>query len=169
MNLLLVVAAVLAYTVSAQQCSTPRVRSEWSQLTQEQKGLYVRAIAALAAKPASNQYANPDIMGWHDFVITHAREAYWAHGNAQFYPYHRAMMWQFEQAMIATGIWPSNMGVPYFDWPAMSQNWWTSDLFTEQYLGNMNSNDPDHCVLTGPFAKGKYQVAFDVDNRRAIT
>ncbi|KAI8833779.1 hypothetical protein BJ741DRAFT_710022 [Chytriomyces cf. hyalinus JEL632] len=169
MNLLLVVAALAASLTVSAQCSTPRVRSEWSQLTPEQKGLYVRAIAALAAKPASNQYANPDIMGWHDFVITHAREAYWAHGNAQFYPYHRAMMWQFEQAMIATGIWPSNMGVPYFDWPAMSQNWWTSDLFTEQYLGNMNSDDPDHCVLTGPFAKGKYQVAFDVDNRRAIT
>ncbi|KAJ3026988.1 UNVERIFIED_CONTAM: hypothetical protein HDU68_004689 [Siphonaria sp. JEL0065] len=79
------------------------------------------------------------------------------------------MVWQYELALVSTGIWPSNLGVPYFDWSAMSQNWWTSDIFTDQHFGAIASNDPDHCVITGAFSKSKYRVAADHDNHRVVT
>ncbi|KAJ3071744.1 hypothetical protein HDU98_004875 [Podochytrium sp. JEL0797] len=138
-------------------CTTPLVRSEWSQLTAAQKQLYADALVALYKRPLSNQVLDPTKMAYHDFVQTHVRNAQWTHGNAQFYPYHRALMHQFELAMHSTGVWPKTLGVPYWDWPAMSQNWWTSDVFT--YLGAATSEDVDSCVVDGPFAKGNYTIA----------
>ncbi|KAI9352030.1 hypothetical protein BDR26DRAFT_850241 [Obelidium mucronatum] len=159
---------VAAAIVAQAACTNPKVRMEWNQMSASQKSLYVQATQALAARPASGQYSNPAIMGWHDFVQTHSDQAYWAHGNAQFYPYHRAMVWQFELALVSTGIWPSNLGVPYFDWSAVSQNWWTHDIFTDQYFGEISSSDPDRCVLTGAFSKSKYQVPQN-DRNRVVT
>ncbi|KAJ3026989.1 UNVERIFIED_CONTAM: hypothetical protein HDU68_004690 [Siphonaria sp. JEL0065] len=79
------------------------------------------------------------------------------------------MLHQFELAMISTGIWPADMGIPYFDWSAMSQNWWTSDIFNDRHFGELKSRDPSKCVLTGVFAKGKYVVAADPDRHRVVT
>ncbi|TPX71631.1 hypothetical protein CcCBS67573_g06101 [Chytriomyces confervae] len=150
-------------------CSNPRVRSEWHQLSSSQKSSFVSACAALAKRPVSGQTSDPSTMSWHDFVQTHSRNAFWAHGNAQFYPYHRAMMWQFEEAIISTGLWPSSTGVPYFDWSAMSQNWWTSDIFSDQYFGSATSTHADSCVTNGAFRRGVYNVAADLDNHRGVT
>ncbi|KAJ3071749.1 hypothetical protein HDU98_004880 [Podochytrium sp. JEL0797] len=110
-------------------------------------------------------------MSWHDFAITHSDNSFWAHGNAQFYPYHRAMLWQFEQAIHSTGIYPATVGVPYFDWSAMSQNWWTSDIFTDTYFGAINNpaDTVNHCVVTGAFKKGVYVVAPDAAGHRVVT
>ncbi|KAI8615681.1 hypothetical protein BC830DRAFT_278515 [Chytriomyces sp. MP71] len=167
-------------------CTNPRVRSEWSTLNSDQKQsckkgpaetksstnlsqTVINACVALTQRPDSSQYADPTIMSWHDFVITHSHNSFWAHGNAQFYLYHRAMLWQFEEALISTEKWPSTTGIPFFDWPAMSQNWWTSDIFSSSYFGAISSSDPDHCVIDGVFAKGKYSVAPDADGHRDVT
>ncbi|KAI8615682.1 hypothetical protein BC830DRAFT_1121509 [Chytriomyces sp. MP71] len=155
-------------TLSQSQCTNPRVRKEWHQLTSSEKDMYVAAITELAKRPASMQYADPSRMGYHDFAITHSAEAYWSHGCAKFYPYHRAMLFMFEEALISTGVWPSNMGIPYFDWSAMSQNWWTSDIWSSRYFGSINSNDPDHCVLDGIMARDKFQVAPDPIGSRKV-
>ncbi|KAJ3026987.1 UNVERIFIED_CONTAM: hypothetical protein HDU68_004688 [Siphonaria sp. JEL0065] len=153
------------------QCTNPIVRSEWAQLTSSQKDQFVQACVALAKRPLSNQYSDPTTMSWADFTITHSHNSYWAHGNAQFYPYHRAMLWQFEVALHSTGLWPANMGTPYFDWSAMSQNWWTSDIFSPQYFGSINNaaDSVNHCVVDGAFKKGVFQVAPDADNHRSVT
>ncbi|KAJ3122459.1 hypothetical protein HK100_011986 [Physocladia obscura] len=172
---------VAVITVANAACTKPVVRSEWSQLTPAQKSLYVKAIQALAAKPLSYQYTDPTAMSLNDFVQTHSHNAYWAHvsivaiffpnpiGNAQFYPYHRALMWNWELALRSTGIWPSTIGVPYFDWSAMSQNWWTSDIFSTAYFGPISNTDTRTapCVVQGAFA---YRVvAPDPDGYRGVT
>ncbi|KAJ3405359.1 hypothetical protein HDU80_001497 [Chytriomyces hyalinus] len=151
------------------QCTNPRVRQEWNTLSSSDKSAFVAACAALAKRPLSNQYADPSIMSWHDFVVTHSENAFWSHGNAQFYPYHRAMVWQFEKAIISTGLWPASKGIPYWDWSAVSQNWWTSDVFSPSYFGSASSSDPDICVVDGAFAKGVYSVAPDALKNRKIT
>ncbi|KAI8610442.1 hypothetical protein BC830DRAFT_1145730, partial [Chytriomyces sp. MP71] len=165
----LIAAAVTFAAVVAAQCANPRVRQEWGQMSGGDKAAFVSACAALAKRPDSGQSSDPGSMSWHDFVITHSNNAYWAHGNAQFYPYHRAMMWMFENAIISTGLWPSNKGVPYFDWSAMSQNWWTSDIFSSSNFGAISSNDPDHCVLDGAFSKSGYSVAPDAAGHRGVS
>ncbi|KAJ3134856.1 hypothetical protein HK100_003290 [Physocladia obscura] len=64
------IASTLLVAVSDAACTNPIVRSEWSQLTADQKSLYVAATQALAARPASGQYVDPTQMGWDDFVQT---------------------------------------------------------------------------------------------------
>ncbi|ORY52890.1 Di-copper centre-containing protein [Rhizoclosmatium globosum] len=139
------------------QCSNPAVRREWNELSSSEKNSYIQAIKTLAARPQIGQdNTDPNTMNIADFVNCHSRAAPWVHGSADFYPYHRAMMWKFEQAMNSVG-WPG--GIVYFDWPAVNQNWWTTDIFSKDYFGAASSNDPNNCVLDGQFAKGKYNVA----------
>ncbi|KAI8615297.1 hypothetical protein BC830DRAFT_310774 [Chytriomyces sp. MP71] len=140
-------------------CTNPRVRSEWHELTSDQQSAFVAACKDLAAKPDSNQFTVATQMSWHDFVVAHSDNVFWAHGNAEFYPFHRAMVWMFEEAIMATGRLPTGMGVPYFDWSVRSQTWASSNIFSAAAFGAPNSGDPDGCVLDGAFAKGRYNVA----------
>ncbi|KAI9352035.1 hypothetical protein BDR26DRAFT_1003084 [Obelidium mucronatum] len=159
MHLPILTLLLLAATVLAAKCTSPIIRREWSELSPDQKQqcpyyiIFVNSVALLAKRPISHQTRDASKMSYFDFVQTHVQNAIWTHGNAQFYPYHRALMFQFEVAMKSVG-W--NLGAVYWDWPAMSQNWWTSDVF--QYFGASTSNDPDNCVLDGPFAKSVYTV-----------
>ncbi|KAI9331756.1 cytochrome P450 [Obelidium mucronatum] len=140
-------------------------RREWNELSSGQKSQYVAALKALAAKPQTGGI-DPRTMSLQDFTNLHSRASPYAHGSAQFYPYHRAMTSVFEQALEAVG-W--NFGAVYLDWPAISQSWWTHEIFTAQYFGPPRSNDPNFCVLEGAFRKGQYNVAVldaDIADRR---
>jgi tyrosinase len=81
--------------------------------------------------------------------------AFWAHGNAQFFPYHRGMLRMFELALQSVG-WAK--GLIYWDWSAESQDWWNSDVF--QYLGT-HGTDPDNCLSDGYFSLSKFNVSLD--------
>ncbi|KAI8612637.1 hypothetical protein BC830DRAFT_545086 [Chytriomyces sp. MP71] len=157
LSVLSLVAAGLGLVDAA--CTNPLLRSEWHQLTASQQSAYVAACQSLASRQDSNQQADPSKMSWHDFVVGHSDAVFWAHGNAEFYVYHRAMTHVFEQALISTGLMPAGMGIPYFDWSIMSQTWATSNIFSSSVFGAPSSGDPDNCVLDGAFAKGKYSVA----------
>ncbi|KAJ3209033.1 hypothetical protein HDU82_001507 [Entophlyctis luteolus] len=139
-------------------CSSPYTRPEWSTLSQSQKALYITALKVLANRPQSRQgvVSDPSSISLLDFTNLHARASPWAHGSAEFYPYHRAMMWKFEQAMQSAG-WIG--GVPYWDWPAMNTNWWSSDLFTASYIGEAKSSSASYCVTQGQFGQSSYHVA----------
>lgn len=124
------------------QCTNPVIRLEWNQLTFEQKLQYVAAVKA----PAS-------MTSLHEFVADHSQQAHWVHGNAQFYPFHRAMLHLYEKTLAANG-WPG--GLVYWDWSAVSQNWWDSDIFN--YFGRATRPE-DNCLMDGQFAAGIYQVS----------
>ncbi|KAI8615676.1 hypothetical protein BC830DRAFT_1121494 [Chytriomyces sp. MP71] len=160
MRLLVVLTAALSVSAA---CTNPVVRKEWSQLTDAEKTQYVNAVMALTKRPTTGNLQDPNAISYYDFVETHTRNAFWAHGNAQFYPFHRAMMWQWDRALSTVG-W--NQGSVYWDWPSMSQNWWTSDIFSSKYFGAVLSNDPDNCVIDGAFAKGKFKVSSDATSTR---
>ena len=89
----------------------------------------------------------------HEFVADHSQQAHWVHGNAQFYPFHRAMLHLYEKTLAANG-WPG--GLVYWDWSAVSQNWWDSDIFN--YFGRATRPE-DNCLMDGQFAAGIYQVS----------
>ncbi|KAI8612095.1 hypothetical protein BC830DRAFT_1231467 [Chytriomyces sp. MP71] len=148
-----------ASLVAAGGCKNPLLRSEWHQLSGDQQSAYVAACQSLASRQDSNQQSDPTKMSWHDFVVAHSDTVFWAHGNAEFYPFHRAMVWMFEQAIISTDLMPPGMGVPYFDWSIKSQTWASSNIFSSSVFGAPSSGDADNCVLDGAFAKGKYAVA----------
>ncbi|KAJ3096837.1 hypothetical protein HK100_005482 [Physocladia obscura] len=156
----LVAAMVLAEIsgAGASACTAPLTRVEWSTLTSAQKAQYVAAVKTLADRPqnAAGVIGDSTTISLKDFTNLHARASPWAHGSAEFYPYHRAMMHVFEQAMQTAG-WSG--GVPYWDWPAMNTNWWTSDILSSTYLGSPSSGKANNCVVDGVFAYPGYTVA----------
>lgn len=133
------------------QCVKPIVRREWNQLTTAEKTQYVAAAKASATSLTGK--VGPGIMSLYDFVADHTQAAGVSHGNAQFYPFHRSMMYLWETTLTANG-WTG--GAVYWDWSVVSQNWWQADVF--QYLGSTSRPD-DNCVTDGQFSIGKYQVS----------
>ncbi|KAI9362116.1 hypothetical protein DFJ73DRAFT_13211 [Zopfochytrium polystomum] len=145
-------------------CTNPLVRREWSSLNSSQKSQYLNAILALSKRPLSRQgidSAHPitdySTLSLGDITATHTKYAYWAHGNAQFFPYHRALLWNFEQALATVG-W--TQGVVYFDWALYGQSWTKNDLFSAQYGGTWTTSKSD-CLADGLFKKGAYSVSTD--------
>ncbi|KAJ3209034.1 hypothetical protein HDU83_000127 [Entophlyctis luteolus] len=165
-------------SASASTCSSPLTRVEWSTLSSNQKSQYVNAMLVLAnrAQSAKGVLSDPSVISLKDFTNlyvpwllamssstdrsllhhSHARASPWAHGSAEFYPYHRAMVWKFEQAMQTAG-WSG--GVVYWDWPAVYNSWWNSDLVSSSYLGSCVSVGTNNCVNSGVFSSSAYSVA----------
>ncbi|KAJ3130422.1 hypothetical protein HK100_008046 [Physocladia obscura] len=156
LTLVLVAVAIIGVTGSA--CTSPLLRVEWSTLSANQKTQYVAAIKALADRPQnpSGVLADAATISLKDFTNFHARASPWAHGSAEFYPYHRAMVYVFEQAMQTAG-WSG--GVVYWDWPAINTNWWTSDVLSSTYFGSPTSSDPNNCVIDGVLLPGWTRIS----------
>ncbi|KAI8836346.1 hypothetical protein BC829DRAFT_54559 [Chytridium lagenaria] len=87
--------------------------------------------------------------------LSHINNAFWAHANAQFYVYHRAMLAKLEAALVTVG-WTK--GLVYWDWSSVSQNWWEHDIF--RYFGTQGTGS-DRCLRDGEFSVGKYRVSND--------
>jgi hypothetical protein len=163
----LIVTAAIAHA----QCTNPIVRREWNQLSTAEKNqcnvficfkinhayiTYTFLTDVAAAKASASSLTGslePGKMSLYDLVSNHVKGAGVAHGNAQFYPFHRYMMYLWETTLAANG-WAG--GAVYWDWSAVSQNWWQSDVFN--YFGS-SSRPADNCVIDGPFAMGQYAVS----------
>ncbi|KAJ3215346.1 hypothetical protein HDU67_000561 [Dinochytrium kinnereticum] len=150
---LLVLTAGLIHTGVSAQCSNPITRMEWNQLSNSEKQAFIDAIKRLATRPISGQYTDPNRISYGDFVVTHTNNAFWAHANAQFYVYHRAMLAMWERALATVG-WTK--GAVYWDWSAVSQNWWESDVFN--WFGSQGTGI-DRCLTNGEFRAGVYNVS----------
>ncbi|KAJ3316208.1 hypothetical protein HDU76_001988 [Blyttiomyces sp. JEL0837] len=136
-------------------CTNPQVRKEWREYSSAEKQAYIDAVKLLVNRKMSNQYSDPTTMSYYDFVSTHTSLAYWAHNNAQFYPYHRAMLHQWNLALKSAG-WMN--GPVYWDWTTDSQNIFASDVFSSQWFGG-GGVGPNNCVKDGQFSADTYQVS----------
>ncbi|KAJ3412408.1 hypothetical protein HDV05_000766 [Chytridiales sp. JEL 0842] len=133
--------------------------SSWS-LDIEQNDIlrtYVNAIKALANRPNCG-CSEPTRMSYYDFTENHSLNAGYTHGSAQFFPYHRALMHLWEQAIISTGQYTE--GIPYIDftenyaaddWMGIMRN--SRNLFG--YAGNPNLG---YCLEEGEFSRQRYKV-----------
>ncbi|KAI9358651.1 hypothetical protein DFJ73DRAFT_957722 [Zopfochytrium polystomum] len=158
------VAFLVGAAPAAADCTNPTVRREWSSLSSSQKSQYINAIKQLSKRPLSGQgmdastpITDYSTLSLGDFTATHSAKAFYAHGNAQFFPYHRAMLWNFDQALQTVG-W--KIGPVYFDWALYSQSWDKSDLFSSAYAGTWTSSAAD-CLADGPFKRGDYNVSLN--------
>jgi hypothetical protein len=159
----------LSGTSTAALCNNPVVRREWNQLSTAEKNqcedynsesqysCFFSGSLDVAAAKASASYltgsVEPGKMSWYDLVADHVRGAGVAHGNAQFYPFHRVMIFLWEATLVSNG-WDG--GAVYWDWSAVSQNWWQADVFT--HFGS-TSRPGDNCLTDGQFAIGEYFVS----------
>ncbi|KAG4275756.1 hypothetical protein FPRO04_08270 [Fusarium proliferatum] len=99
----------------AKSCKKPFVRREWRSLSIKERDQYIKAQKCLMKKPPQSSTA--DIPGarsrWDDFLGTHIINADDVHFTGVFYPYHRLLMYSYEQELQTCG-WKG--GVPYWDW-----------------------------------------------------
>ncbi|KAJ3029584.1 UNVERIFIED_CONTAM: hypothetical protein HDU68_011707 [Siphonaria sp. JEL0065] len=166
MNLKLTLALLAGALGVSAACTSPNVRREWGQLSSSEKSQYVASIKALNARPRSFQYTNPSVISYSDFTSTHAANAWWAHANAEFLVYHRAMLVIFEKAMHTVG-W--NGGIVYLDEAAhQSKDWINLDLFSNQYFGGEGQSG--QCLGNGQFSSNSgFQVLADNGGSQCVT
>ncbi|KAJ3222240.1 hypothetical protein HDU81_010023 [Chytriomyces hyalinus] len=146
-------------------CRNPTIRREWNQLSATEKNGYIAAVKQITNRPRSNQYADPTRMSADDFSYTHAQNAHWAHANAEFLVFHRAMLRRYEQALESVG-WKG--GLVYLDEGAVPTSWQTLDLFSSSYFGSMGSRGS--CLPNGQFGRQSgYTVLGSDGTQKCIT
>ncbi|KAJ1558343.1 hypothetical protein HK405_013891 [Cladochytrium tenue] len=64
------------------------------------------------------------------------------------------MLYLLERSLQLAG-W--NGGIPYWDWSAVAEDWWDSDVFN--YFGEVDGRSSDNCITQGAFAIGEYTVS----------
>jgi tyrosinase len=80
-----------------------------------------------------------------------------AHRNAVFLPWHRKLLWMYENALREVS--GKDITLPYWDWTDEAS---TAAVFSDDLMGP--SGDPNcqpdcpYAVVEGPFSKGKWQV-----------
>ena len=77
------------------------------------------------------------------------------HHWPQFWPWHRYFILKFENLLRRIDC---HVTLPYWDFTV---NWmapWDRPMWDSAHLGGSGSKQTDHCVVDGPFARGKWHV-----------
>ncbi len=132
-----------------------RTRKNVNALTPTEKTAFVNAVLALKTKPSVLHPTDPNLRRYDDFAETHMHAMMaesgspsspsftpgWAHLGPAFFPWHRAMLVEFEKEL------PATVAIPYWDWPDP-----TSSPFTPDFLGGDGDPADSWKVKDGPFA-----------------
>ncbi|MCU0498928.1 MAG: tyrosinase family protein [Anaerolineae bacterium] len=151
-------------------CSPDRVRKDAKTLTAEEKTEFVETLHAMKAtlSPYDSRYTYYDqFVRWHQLSvqIASSHEFVGAHHNPLFAPWHRWLLFLFENALCEVSGNPE-MALPYWDWTDPES---TAAVFTVDFMSP--GGDPEHgyAVTEGPFRKDIWQLNLlpSDPNRRA--
>ncbi|KAI9598695.1 hypothetical protein BDF19DRAFT_335435, partial [Syncephalis fuscata] len=113
-------------------------RREFRMLSQQERTNFINAIRQLQSGPAPTRYDQ--------YVSTHWNARENTHGYAQFFPWHRYFLREFEKELQRIN---SSIMIPYWDWTFDSQSPELSPIFSDSFMGG---NGWGGCVRSGPFA-----------------
>lgn len=91
-------------------CTAIRNRKEWRQLTPSEQSAFLKAVKSLATTNATKTY------NW--FPQTHYDQSSYIHGYANFLPWHRKFLREFEASLR---VLDASVALPYWDWSLDSQ------------------------------------------------
>ncbi|KAI1824263.1 hypothetical protein F4861DRAFT_270582 [Xylaria intraflava] len=141
-------------------CKNPSVRVEWSNYSPTDRNALMGAFKCLLNRPSAKVFPQATNR-YEDFVALHQAYRYIAHDNQIFFPWHRYLIWAFEQALRNECQFTGPLF--WFDEVKHAGAYEKSDLFTSEYLGilrnNVNYNVPD-----GVFANLTLYVGRGNDN-----
>lgn len=124
-----------------------RVRKNVKHLSPAEKTAFTNAVLALKTKPSVLHPGDPQFSRYDDYPETHMAAMMaspgWAHRGPAFFPWHRELLLQFENDLVATD---SSVTIPYWDWTDTA-----SSPFTTDFLGG-NGSGTNQKVADGPFA-----------------
>ncbi|KAJ2547965.1 hypothetical protein EV175_005018 [Coemansia sp. RSA 1933] len=115
-------------------CSEVRVRKELRSLSSTEWSAYESAV---------NQSQKDKWVDW--FGYLHTKVAITAHGNSNFFPFHRKFTWDYENMLRK---YDSSVVLPYWNEPIDYQNPSTSTILGSKYLGG-NGDSSTNCVTNG--------------------
>jgi len=125
-----------------------RVRKNVKQLTPAEKAAFVNAVLSLKGRPSILHPGNPALSRYDDYPEIHMNAMManpgWAHRGPAFFPWHRELLLQFENDLVAAD---SSVTIPYWDWTDAASSPFTADL-----LGGDGDPTQARKVTTGPFA-----------------
>lgn len=164
---------------------TARVRTEFRQMSNEDRKSFTDAIMCLKEVPTTaDASVYPGVKSRYDeYVATHINMTMNIHVTADFLAWHRNFIWEWENDLINTCGYTGNL--PYWDWAADAYAPHESEVFNgdefslgsdgvyvpdrdDTYLGLMDVTFPPGtgggCVHSGPFSGGDFSNLGPLDS-----
>jgi len=124
-----------------------RIRRNVKYLSNPEKAAFTNAVLALKKRPSVLHPGDPSRSRYDDYPEIHLNAMMampgWAHRGPAFFPWHRELLLQFENDLVASD--PA-VTIPYWDWSDPA-----SGPFTADFLGT-NGFGASSKVTDGPFA-----------------
>ncbi|KAJ8322957.1 hypothetical protein O5D80_008474 [Batrachochytrium dendrobatidis] len=130
------------------QCTAPRLRKEFRELTQQQRREYIQAMQCLRQVPSGFP---PDIgsrSAYDDLVYVHMGVGAIAHNVALFLPWHRLYLLNVEDLIRKVCRYRGTM--PYWDWTLDAEAPQNSPIWADDFMGGDGLPGTD-CISSGPF------------------
>ncbi|KAI8865748.1 Di-copper centre-containing protein [Ramicandelaber brevisporus] len=129
----------------AQSCSSNYLRKEVREMTMSEMWNYLVALSTLKS---TGQYDA--------FAARHAANLRNVHNHAQFLPWHRFFIWDFERLLRTVN---RDIALPYWDWTKDSQDASSSLLLTGFLFGSDGNPDNNRCVDDSVFGVWKMRTS----------
>jgi tyrosinase len=124
-----------------------RIRKNVKFLSNPEKTAFTNAVLALKKKPSILHPSDTSRSRYDDYPEIHMNAMManpgWAHRGPAFFPWHRELLLQLENDLVASD---PNVTIPYWDWTDPA-----SGPFTPDFLGT-NGSGANNKVTDGPFA-----------------
>ncbi|KAH9464917.1 hypothetical protein Pst134EB_004417 [Puccinia striiformis f. sp. tritici] len=144
--------------VGGRTCPKINTRKEWRQLSRESQASYLKAVKCLTTKPTTLR-TRFRLRHYDDFQYVHSTLYMQVHFVARFLPWHRHMVFLYEQGIRECGY---QDGFPHWDWSLDSADASRSPVFSSDPqvgfggngTGRVDPRLPDDggAVQTGAFA-----------------
>jgi len=119
-----------------------RIRKSVAHLSAGEKAAFVNAVITVKSRPSVLHSGDASLSRYDDYADIHMNAMMatpgWAHQRPAFFPWHREMLLQFENDLVAVD--PA-VTVPYWDWTDPA-----SFPFTADFLGT-NGSGPTSIVV----------------------
>jgi len=141
-------------------CESPRVRQDVKDLSAEEKARLVAAIHGLKATPSpyDPRYTYYDqFVRWHQLAVVVSKAQGGggiAHHNPAFPPWHRKLLWLYENGLCEVSGDPS-LALPYWDWTDPAS---TAAVFSVDFMGPGGRAKDGYAVTEGPFNRDVWQL-----------
>jgi hypothetical protein len=144
-----------------------KVRKNVKNLTPDEKARFANAFLGLmgqdsvlhpGAQSRYDDFVETHLLAMHDMDTDTMRAESWAHGGSIFLPWHRELLYQFEQLLQTVD---PTVTIPYWDWTRARTAADPGYPFTHDFLGVDGTDGNNDRVLREPGAASPYPYAFD--------
>ncbi|KAJ3016598.1 UNVERIFIED_CONTAM: hypothetical protein HDU68_012121, partial [Siphonaria sp. JEL0065] len=129
------------------QCKNLDKRKDYRDLTAAEKEAFWQGLNAMRDCPSMLGR----VSRYEDYNAFHGNALNWYHIKSMFPPWHRMLIWSFEQDMKVFTNNP-NFAMPYWAWGSNPTNWATAEggMLTPEAFGfGWDGQNPKYCISNG--------------------